>query len=83
MSCNLRRRVLTLIGKPRDTFEIAMLASTITRPVTAQRILSVLIDLERDDRAQQIGNTWLRVAADPAKQYQPATCANSAFTWRP
>jgi hypothetical protein len=48
--------------------------------VTAQQILSVLIDLERDDRAKQIGKNWLRVAADQSKSYQRAS---SAFEWRP
>lgn len=87
MSLNLRRRVLTLIGRPREPWELAAMASTVCRPVTAQAVLSVLIDLERDDRARQVGSCWERIAADPAKQYQPiptpaALPANSVFQWR-
>lgn len=68
----LRRRVLTLIGKPLEPWQIAMMASTITQPVTAQQVLRILIDLERDNRAKQVGACWVRIAADPEMFYQPA-----------
>lgn len=74
----LRRRVLTLLGKPREPWEIAIDASTPQYKVTPQQALTVLINLEQEDRAKQVGRTWVRVAA--AQQYQRAS---SAFNWRP
>lgn len=74
----LRRRVLTLLGKPREPWEIAICASTIQHPVTAQQVLSTLVNLEQEERAKQVGDKWERIAA--VQQYQRA---NSAFNWRP
>lgn len=68
----LRRRILSMIGTPKEPWELAIMASTICYPVTAQQVLSILIDLERDDRAKQVGDCWVRVSADQSKYFQPA-----------
>lgn len=80
----LRRRILSMLGTPKEPWELAIMASTICYPVSAQQVLSILIDLERDDRAKQVGDCWVRVSADLSKYFQPgAKPASSAFEWRP
>lgn len=69
------RRILNLLKTPRAEWELAMMASTPQRKITAQQVLSCLINLERDNLVVQSGKTWM-LAED-----KPARVCSSVFTW--
>lgn len=72
MTTHLRHRILKTIKHPKPEWQIALEVRTLANPVTPQEVLSALIDLERDNRARQVGKNWQRIGAGPVRIVKPA-----------